>query len=585
MQGLVGQLQGQQLCPVELTVRDAAGPVVNARAQLFQDDRLVGQGRTDRTGVLSYSVRPAAYRLQIEALGRATLEQSLEVSGATKRESTLDLPGYVRALITDHQGNQIPCKVDFRGKSGTPDPYFGPETYGEAIRNLVYAPHGRFRQELTPGQYEVIISHGPEYDAVFTSVEVQRGRETMLEARLRRSVETPGWISSDFHSHSSPSGDNTSCQRGRVLNLLCEHIEFAPCTEHNRIETYQPHLAFFQAERPMATCSGMELTGQPLPINHQNAFPLLHKPHTQDGGAPQTDENPVVQIERLALWDQRSQKVVQGNHPNLWQMVGDRDLDGVPDGGFERMLSSMDVVEVHPLQSILAFPTAPPDPRGRGNAIYNWLQLLNLGYRIPGVVNTDAHYNFHGSGWLRNYLQSPNDDPARIAVADMIQAAESGHVIMTNGPYLEVSARSHADGQERTATAGDHLATADGRVQLRIRVQCANWLDIDRVYLLFNGRPQADYDYQRRTQPDRFGQGVLKFEHTLPLVLTSDTHVVVVGVGEQLQLGPVVGPDHQQEQPIAVSNPIYVDVGSDGFLPNGDMLGVPLPIGGDTTAP
>ena len=244
--------------------------------------------------------------------------------------------------------------MEFRGKQDTPDPYWGPDTYVEGIQNLVYSatwpvPPG----DLPPGQYDVIISHGPEYDAVFTSIEVARGIDATLEARLRRSVETPGWVSSDFHSHATPSGDNTSSQRGRVLNLLCEHLEFSPCTEHNRISTYEPHLKFFQSEHLMATCSGMELTGQPLPVNHQNAFPLAYRPRTQDGGGPRPDENPVVQIERLALWDQRSQKVVQGNHPNLMQVLGDRDLDGVPDGGFERMLGSMDVVEVHPPQDIL----------------------------------------------------------------------------------------------------------------------------------------------------------------------------------------------------------------------------------------
>ena len=88
----------------------------------------------------------------------------------------------------------------------------------------------------------MIVSYGPEYDAVFTPVKVERGKDSPLEAKLVRSVKTDGWISADFHSHSSPSGDNTSSQLGRVLNLLCEHVEFAPCTEHNRLSTYEPHL-------------------------------------------------------------------------------------------------------------------------------------------------------------------------------------------------------------------------------------------------------------------------------------------------------------------------------------------------------
>src|SRR6185436_18151282 len=93
-------------------------------------------------------------------------------------------------------------------------------------------------------------------------------------------------------------------------------------------------------------------------------------------------------------------------------------------------------------QSIFKAPTSK-NARGEisNNRIVNWLQLLNQGYRIPGVVNTDAHYNIHGSGWLRIYLESPTDDPAKITTDDMVHAAEHGHIIMTNGPYLEVSAR------------------------------------------------------------------------------------------------------------------------------------------------
>ena len=58
------------------------------------------------------------------------------------------------------------------------------------------------------------------------------------------------------------------------------------------------------------------------------------------------------------------------------------------------------------------------------------------------MVNTDAHYNFHGSGWLRNYLKSPTDDPAQIRTLDVVHAAERGNLVMTSGPFMEVSLRS-----------------------------------------------------------------------------------------------------------------------------------------------
>ena len=209
-----------------------------------------------------------------------------------------------------------------------------------------------------------------------------------------------------------------------MLNLLCEQIEFAPCTEHNRLSTYDPHLQALKAETRMATCVGMELTGTPLPLNHQNAFPLIMRPHTQDGGGPTADEDPAIQIARLAMWDQGSDKLVQVNHPDMGWMFRDRNGDGTPDSGFTGMFGHIDVIEVHPPHAIFGGPTIPLESRKINAPIHNWLQLLNQGRRIPGVVNTDAHYNFHGSGWLRNYVKSSTDDPASIKTLDVVHAAE-----------------------------------------------------------------------------------------------------------------------------------------------------------------
>ena len=41
-----------------------------------------------------------------------------------------------------------------------------------------------------------------------------------FQTEWRLSHTAAGWISADFHSHSSPSGDNTGSQRGRVLNIF-----------------------------------------------------------------------------------------------------------------------------------------------------------------------------------------------------------------------------------------------------------------------------------------------------------------------------------------------------------------------------
>ncbi len=574
VRALANELRKKPLVDVTIAVRDPAGPVEGADVTLHSGADVYAHGVTAADGRLTARLPAGDYKAVASSLGRGETSHNLQVSKPVSVEIDLPAAGYVVAKLTGTDGKPIAGKVQFLGREGTPSPNFGPDSAIHGVRNAYYTADGQFRAALEPGEYDVIVSHGPEYDAVFSTIKVERGKDTPLVAELKRSVDTRGWLSADFHSHSSPSGDNTSSQRGRVLNLLAEHIEFAPCTEHNRITVYDPHIEHFKAWDRMLTCPGMELTGRPLPINHQNAFPLVPKPRTQDGGGPQADPDPVVQIERLAMWDNGSEKLVQINHPNIPQMVGDRDTNGSPDGGFEKMFSFMDVIEVHPLDNIFKKPAALPNEREGGNAIFHWLQLLNLGYRMPGVVNTDAHWNFHGSGFLRNYIKSDVEDPTQAKVSDLVHTCEHGNITMTNGPFMEVWAAAGAGNDK--AGVGDDLAAPDGKVSLRVRVQCPNWVKVNRVQVFVNGQPEEKANFTERTHSQKFHAATTVFDETIPLVLKHDAHLVVACIGEGKELGPVMGPEQGKTPPCAVGNPIFVDIDGDGFKPNGDMLGLPL---------
>lgn len=580
----------EELVAVTLRLRSSKGSCEHAKIAVTRagdSPRQMGEIQADEKGYARLRLAPAKYTLKIVSAGRPLREHAFEVEAKKPLSDNISLPNpsRLRAKIVDDLGRPIPAKVQLVAKQGGSDPDFGPTSAITAVKNLIYTANGTFTQEVDPGDYLAIVSHGNEYDAAFLDISIVEGRITDLESALKRSVDTRGWVSTEYHSHSSPSGDNVSHQTGRVLNLLAENIEFAPCTEHNRIDTYADDLALLNATALMATCTGMELTGGPLPINHQNAFPLVRHEHTQDGGGPQTDLNPVKQIERLALWDQSSEKVVQTNHPNIPQILGDQNLDGVPDEGFRGMLGWMDVIEIHPPQAIFQTPAKNIAPKDKSaNRMFAWMQLLNLGYRIPGVVNTDAHYNFHGSGWLRNYVMSSTDDPAEISVSEMVKATERGNIVMTTGPFLEVGITEGAEQTGRMAIAGDDInGNSHG---LYVRVQCPNWFDINRVQIFANGRALAGANFTRRTHPNLFHQDAVRFEHMFQLPkFDVDTHIIVATIGEGLQLGRVMGPEQGKLPPVAVSNPIFIDVDSNGFVPNGDDLGVPTMVPHDHPHP
>ncbi len=566
-----------------LTVVDQNGDaVVGADIDVMAgEDELVGSGTTDIDGKIELYRYSESLTGLVSALGQG--KTFFPMHGSMGRHQTyknthLAAPAWFEASITNESGGPIPCKVQFLGTGDTPNPFFGPDHGVAAIRNTYYSHNGSFRQKLDPGSYEVIVSYGPEFDAEVFEINMAYGTTTTLEATLRRVIDTPGWVSADFHSHSTPSGDNASSQRGRVLNLLAEHIEFAPCTEHNRIDTYATHLEALNAVDLLATCSGMELTSSPGSLNHHNVFPLVHKPRTQDGGGPRTAQNPEMQIERIALWDDDSEKLVQQNHPNIGWMFFDRNKDGEADAGFDKMHGHMDVIEVHPPVRMFEAPFSAEDQGGDlaekpNNRMFEWVQTLNQGHRVPGVANTDSHANFHGSGWLRNYIKSASDDPTKIDTLDMVRASQRGNVIMTNGPYLEVEMRTG----DATASPGDDLAVADGESELDVRVQCPNWFDVNRVQVFVNGRPDPALNFTRASHPDFFEDGTVKFDHTIPMNFESDAHVIVGVIGEDSELGPVAGPRRSRDKPVAVANPVFVDVDGDGFNANGDDLGFPLP--------
>lgn len=482
--------------------------------------------------------------------------------------------------VRDDAGWPVPAKIEFRSVDDTPKLHFGPDTAESGVHNLLYVSDGEEEILIPKGVYDLVATHGPEFHRVVQRLEFDHAQSDSrftgpVAITLRRAFATPGWISTDYHSHSSPSGDNISSQRGRVLNLVCEDIDFAPCTEHNRISSYQGHIDDLGLGGEIASCSGMELTGSQLPINHHNVFPMVHKPFTQNGGGPYVADNPDDQIERLYLWDERSEKVIQQDHPDIGWLFRDRNGDGEVDEGFARGVDLLDCIEVHPIESVLElFPDAA-EAQGQAAKKWNqgrflgWLQLLNQGRRLPGVVNTDAHYNYHGSGWLRNWIKVPNDEPSEAKLENIVAATKAGHIIMSNGPMIELDLET-AD--KTKAGIGDELSAQDGKVRAHIRVRCADWVHCDRVALLVDGRPVEVF-----TEASDFnGDSEIVFEKTVELTLDHDAPVLAICGSKTKTLGEVYGPDNAAKNFAAATNPIWVNVGDEKWEPSNDDLDVPL---------
>jgi len=156
-------------------------------------------------------------------------------------------------------------------------------------------------------------------------------------------------------------------------------------------------------------------------------------------------------------------------------------------------------------------------------------------------------------------------------------------VLISFSPVFAQDSEADDEGQLPTiAEKTDALERIDGFVPLYWDAREGTlWMEVSRFdtpFLYVTSLPAGLGSNPVGLDRGQLGsQRVVQFERTLPLSLEEDTHVIVATIGEESGLGPVMGPSHADDKPIAVSNPIYVDVDGEGFEPNSETLGAPLP--------
>jgi len=583
--GKTGEVSGK--------VTDASGGAAVHGSLIATVDGTELKAYPDGDGGYAFQLPVGEHVLRFEDIGREEARQTVTVRDG--RTAELDWAvsdaSLVTGLIRDEGGEPSPGKIQFIGRNGTETPNLGTH-YRVHGNDHQYQTHdGRFSQQVPPGDYLVRITRGPEFDLFEKSIAVAAGEHVEVEATLKRTVDTSGWVSTDFHAHSTPSGDNYCNTTDRLINFAAEHIEYAPTTEHNRIYDWAPELKRLGLDDVIATVPGIELTGSG---QHFNAFPMTPDPHAQNGGAPVWNYDPRINAITLRSWNTPTlaewgtrydaganarvakdhifgsdvDRWVQANHPSVEQVFFDRDGDGVRDGGFVGFEELIDAAEVWSAAILEAAPVMQWYEVERPNRTFFWLQMLNQGRRVWCVAVSDAHRIFgNGVGNWRTYVPSSTDDPSEIDSTEIIRNAKAGRMMISNGPFLEVET---ADGLPIGSTVH-----AEGYVDLKIRVQAANWVDVNRVQVLVNGRQPEEYNF---TGAGDFHDGVLRFEKTVRVKLQEDAHLIVAAVGEGADLSKGWGRNVQGQMiPAAYTNPIFVDVDRDGFEANGDTLGYDLP--------
>jgi hypothetical protein len=597
--------------------------------------------RTDPSGSFSGIVLPEGiYDLEFRAVERP----AVTVSGVVVSPST-DTPvavpplapvGILNITIFERAAGPdpiVPGKVTFTGIKGTSDPLlrrdfdaFGipsagpdvdlmPETFagGPGQRNFLYLGTGSGSVQLRPGRYEMIATRGPEYTARRRRIRVRPGKTKDVKMHLRRVVDTPGFMSGDFHIHSARSLDSSAPLRDRVASFAGEGVEVMISTDHDYHVDYNPIIAGLGIGDHITSIVGNEVTTSvpnppafPDAIGHINAWPLPVDPDARRDGSIE-DEFVAPNFLYSRLRDQGAE-VVQYNHvragvsgltsigffnnfgydPDLPITTSPNDLllddditgtSGVPNpDGFRNI--DFDVMEIANGLDLPGYIASRRD----------WLSLLNQRSAstpsgpVPFIAGTgvsDSHrITLESAGYFRTYVGGVGDDPALLSVPVFNHNVRIGNMMATSGPYVEFSV-SDSVGQS-SAGLGRTLVPATNTVLLNIRVQSTNWLPVEEVRVIVNGfvSPSLTFDGTttpavRPGPPREFAQNkrdIVRFEASVPVTLSVDSYFIVEAGAK---LSPLPAPPELADQvvpglvPLAFTNPIFVDLAGNGFDPPG----------------
>jgi hypothetical protein len=583
--GAAMEAKGEKLGTLTGSLLDGAGQPVVSGSLMVPFAKASIPLFPDANGKFSVQLRPGSYTLTAEDMGRksATYEVTVSEGKSTTLMATMEDAARIAFDIKDEEGRSLPCKAMFEGISGTASPDLGPVMRARGCKDQYHSGSGQFTVALPPGSYRVRVVRGLEYASLEKEVTLTEGQSFDFSGVLRRIVDTTGWISADFHNHTTQSGDNICGVDDRLINIAAENIEFAPTTEHNRLYDWEPHIKRLGLDPWIKTLKGIELTGR---RQHFNAFPFEPDPYLQDGGAPLWNDDPrITAITLRRHQGENATRWIQFNHPDLTNMFHDRDGNGIADGGFVGVGMMIDGMETQNGNETNILEGAPYRiTRSAGSLTsraaqvreFMWLQLLNQGVRATAVAVADAHavYGNGVGGWL-TYLPSSTDQPPAISWDELAPRAKGGQILLTNGPFMTITTQ---DGQ---AIGADIQAT--GSLRLDVKVQGTDWVQIDRVQVLVNSRPEPKLNFTRSTHPDMFKDGVMQFSNAIDVPLHRDSHLIVVALGDNSTLIGGYGTSTQSRmKPCAYNNPIYVDVDGNGFQPNGDTLGFDLPVMGTT---
>jgi len=480
--------------------------------------------------------------------GSGSIVQSGSAAGSNALPKLVEHGGLSFEILDDATGQRIPGKLTIRGVKGTHDPQFSKDIGHEedtymAAYDRVFSLGGVGVVAIPTGTYDVTASRGIEWTIHTQRVSITRdGAE--LHCRLKHVIDTPKWISGDFHVHAAPSPDSRVPMRHRVYEFVSDGVDLIVSTDHNVVSNYRPVIEELHAETYLATTTGDEITTGDW--GHFGAFPLPHSMEVEGHGAIPVRKMNAAGIFKFVR-ENAPDAVIDIHHPRLERATAyfilgrfDDEKDTASRKGFSYDFDAIEVLNGY----------QDTNRKSIDRVMKDWFALLDRGHLVTATGNSDTHHlRYNLGGYPRNYLLVANDDPNAVTGVDVAKAIKAHHTFLTTGPIVSFTVGGTGIGDLAKAPGGK--ATAD------ITVRAAPWISVSRVMLYVGGKEA------KRWEVDGKSEAVDRFHATYDISVPKDSYALVRVEGDRT-LSPVVGAGGKDGSvtPFALTNPIFLD--SDG---------------------
>lgn len=331
---------------------------------------------------------------------------------------------------------------------------------------------GQVASVVPPARYTVEVTRGPEYDQEVREVDLSAERGLVrLDVELERTVDTRGYVSADLHVHHAPHSPDAQLDAASQLKIAAVNgVEAIVAANHGHVVDLDETASDLWPTGPdgVVPLAGLEHEAAEA---HFGVFPL-------PPGQPLPPLRPWP-LEQLFsdLHALPGDPVVIGYHPRLgWKAYLDAPYCGA--------------------WAAKDFSAPPPCPQdfdaleivtswqGCGSrqrdATESWLALLSHSFVSAPLGSSDSHFaSAMLPGYPRTWLRVGDDRPARITAQRLVRAVRARHTVASTSPFITLRSGG--------ASEGDFVPRARGNVNVRVRVQAANWVPIDTVRLLVNG--------------------------------------------------------------------------------------------------